>query len=113
MFSPSSRVRVYVCREAVDMRKSFAGLTGLVRGVLERDPLSGHAFLFLNRSRNYVKVLWWDETGYCIHAKRLAQGTFSSLSSGEIDMQTLFQLLSCVELKSVKSRAKYKFIREK
>ena len=83
MFSPSARVRVYVCQEAVDMRKSFSGLSGVVRQLLRKDPLSGHAFLFLNRRRNYVKVLWWDETGYCIYGKRLARishkGMYESL----------------------------------
>jgi len=91
------------------MRKSFSGLSGVVRQLLRKDPLSGHAFLFLNRKRNYVKVLWWDQTGYCIYAKRLAKGSFSALSKSEISLSTLQQLLSALDLKSVRSRAKYEY----
>jgi transposase len=81
----------------------------MVRAILKRDPLSGHAFLFFNRKRNYVKVLWWDESGYCIHAKRLAKGSFSRVEKNEISVSTLQQLLWAVELKSIRSRAKYEY----
>lgn len=58
------------------MRKSFRGLVALVQSVLREDPLSGTVFVFVNRRRNYVKLLVWDRTGYCLFAKKLEQGRF-------------------------------------
>ena len=66
----------------VDMRKSFDGLVGLVQGVLGEDPLSGTLFVFFNRRGNYVKLIYWDRTGFCLFAKRLEQGRFR-LPSGD------------------------------
>jgi transposase len=83
MLGPSSRLRVYVYSGPVDMRLSFDGLSGLVRGVMEQDPLSGHLFCFFNRRRNYVKALYWDTNGYCLWSKRLVRGAFLSLPSGK------------------------------
>ncbi len=84
MFLPSSRVRVYVCVEPVDMRKSFTGLCGVVREVVGEDPLNGHVFCFLNRRRTYVKLLYWDRSAWCIFARRLVQGTFGAVSKKEL-----------------------------
>jgi transposase len=52
--------KVYVATGEVDMRKGFEGLYGLVRDVLGREPLSGHLFLFANKSRSRLKLLFWD-----------------------------------------------------
>ena len=89
-----SRVRVYVCREATDMRCSFRGLSGKVRSVLKEDPLSGHLFCFMNRRKNYVKLLYWDRSGYCIWSKKLTRGTFYLPSMTEITIDNLSQILS-------------------
>lgn len=59
------------------MRKSFNGLVALVQGVLNEDPLSGCLFVFFNRRGNYMKLVTWDRTGYCLFAKRLERGRFS------------------------------------
>lgn len=69
--------RVYVATGAVDLRKGFDGLYGLVRDVLGRDPLSGHLFLFANRTRTRLKVLFWDGSGLWVCAKRLEKGRFA------------------------------------
>jgi transposase len=69
--------RILAYREAVDMRKSFTGLQGLVAGELEEDPLSGTLYVFVNRRRNLLKALFWDRTGYVLLAKRLERGRFS------------------------------------
>ena len=64
------------------MRKSFDGLVALVQNVLLEDPLSGCRFVFFNRRGNYMKLVTWDRTGYCLFAKRLEHGRFR-LPSGE------------------------------
>jgi transposase len=74
----SRAVRVYAYPEAVDLRKGYDGLFGLVKQGLGRDPLSGDLFLFVNRPRRGCKVLVWDGTGLCIFQKRLEQGRFAS-----------------------------------
>ncbi|WP_430384213.1 IS66 family insertion sequence element accessory protein TnpB [Archangium violaceum] len=58
------------------MRKSFDGLSLLARQVLREDPLSGHFFVFFNRTRDMVKVLWWHSGGFCLFSKRLEKGSF-------------------------------------
>lgn len=68
--------KIYIGVEAVDMRKGFDGLYGLVRDRLGQDPLSGHLFLFTNRSRTRLKVLVWDGSGLWVCTKRLEQGRF-------------------------------------
>lgn len=69
-------VRIHVCVQAVDMRKSFDGLALAARQVVGGDPLSGHLFVFFNRRQDIVKSLWWDRGGFAILAKRLERGRF-------------------------------------
>lgn len=76
MLSPGPATKIYLATGATDMRKSFNSLYGIVTGVLQRDPLSGHLFLFCNRRRDRIKVLCFDGSGLWICAKRLEQGTF-------------------------------------
>ena len=71
-----SAVRVFVAAAPTDMRKSFDGLSILVAGRFGKDPLGGDLFVFFNRRRTQVRALFWDRTGYCIVAKKLARGTF-------------------------------------
>ena len=77
MFLSSTERRILAYSEPVDMRKSFNGLVALVQGVLNEDPLSGCLFVFFNRRGNYIKLVTWDRTGYCLFAKRLERGRFS------------------------------------
>jgi len=77
MFGIGAATRVYLAVGATDMRKGFDGLFGLVRERLQEDPLSGHLFLFCNRPRTRLKVLFWDGSGLWVCAKRLEKGCFS------------------------------------
>ena len=56
------------------MRKQYDGLSALVIDIIDEDPQSGHLFLFVNRRRDRLKILWWDGSGYCLLAKRLEHG---------------------------------------
>jgi transposase len=76
MFLSAAPRRILAWSEPVDMRKSFDGLVGLAQNALGEDPLSGSLFVFFNRRGNYLKLVTWDRTGYCLFAKRLEQGRF-------------------------------------
>lgn len=79
MLGSSRRVAVHAFAGPVDLRKGYDGLSALVTGGLERDPLSGDLFLFVNRRRTMAKVLLWDGTGLCVFSKRLEEGRFACL----------------------------------
>src|SRR5262245_8259531 len=74
-FTPEVR-RILAYSKPVDLRKSIDGLVGVVKSVLAEDPLSGALFVFVNRRGNYVKLVGWDRTGWCLFAKRLEHGRF-------------------------------------
>ena len=82
MIGSTRTLRVWAYPEPADLRAGFDGLSALVSRKLGRDPLSGHLFLFVNRTRTRAKVLVWDGTGLCIYAKRLEHGRFASLWAG-------------------------------
>jgi transposase len=70
MFGLSAAVRVYFATEPTDMRKSFDGLDALASGRLALDPLSGHLFVFVNKRRDRIKILYWDRDGMAVWAKK-------------------------------------------
>jgi transposase len=102
MLSLPSSTRVFVCREATDMRSSFDKLTGLTQELLRRDPLSGHLFVFLNRLRTHVKVLYFDRTGLAIWYKRLERGTFTNPLEEEISYRELLCMLEGLQIKKLR-----------
>ena len=67
---------IYLASGATDLRKAFDGLAVLVRENLAQDPLSGSLFVFCNRRRDRIKILFWDQNGYWLCIKRLEAGTF-------------------------------------
>ena len=77
MLAPPHGVRVFLCTQATDMRKSFDGLIAATKSVLGENPLSGHLFVFVNRSRNRAKMLLWENGGFWLCSRRLEQGTFA------------------------------------
>lgn len=79
MIGSTRQVTVYAFGAPADLRKGFDGLSGLVTGELDQDPLSGDLFLFVNRMQTLAKVLVWDGTGLCVYSKRLEQGRFACL----------------------------------
>ena len=104
-----SSTRIFFCNKPTDMRKSFNGLENLVRDVLQEDPFTGHLFVFINKSRNRVKILFWDSDGYCLFYKKLSHGTFcnrhSELSSSKtIETGVLYMILGGIDISFVKHR---------
>ena len=77
MLTFNGNLKVYVALKPCDMRKSFNGLSEIARSVIGVDPSGGAAFLFTNKRRNLIKILYFDGTGYWCVAKRLERGTFS------------------------------------
>lgn len=113
MLSFSSKQRYFLYRGATDMRKSFDGLSGLVRTHFTHSLLSGDVFIFLNRRRDRIKLLMWDISGFAIYYKRLERGTFelpdfsSDQRSLELTWSDLVLLLEGIKLSSVKRRKRY------
>jgi transposase len=77
MLAFPSTMRIFLAVEPIDMRKQFNGLWAVAQGRLEEDPFSGALFVFANKRRNLVKMLYWDGSGVWIFAKRLEKGRFS------------------------------------
>lgn len=112
MLSLPSSVRIFVCLQAADMRRSFDGLAWMVEQYLGADPLSGHLFVFRNRRGDRVKILYWDRDGWAIWYKRLEEGTFRFPRGNERSIQVtatgLSMLLEGIDLQRVKNRKRYK-----
>ncbi len=114
MLSLPLPVRIFLCTQPADMRRSFDGLAQMVREFLQADPLSGHFFVFRSKRSDRVKLLYWDTDGLAIWYKRLEQGTFrfpaasSDSHSLEIRGADLAMLLDGVDLDSVRRRRRYR-----
>ena len=111
MFGLSPAVRVYLAKEPADMRRSFDALAALVQGSLGLDPLSGHLFVFVNKRRDRIKILWWDRDGLAVWAKRLERGTYripdAAASRVEMTAAELTALLAGIDLNTARRRDRY------
>lgn len=101
MLMASASLRVFLARDHVDFRRGFDGLAALTQSVIGQDPLSGHLFVFVNRRRDRMKVLYWDRSGYCLWYKRLEAGVFrmpaGDAASAEISVDDLLLVLQGVD----------------
>lgn len=113
MLSLPASVRVYLSIAPADLRKSFDGLSAQVREVFGREPLDGHLFLFLNRRRDRLKILYWDRDGLALWYKRLEAGTFQLPADAgdaqglELDATQLAMLLGGIDVRSAQRRKRY------
>jgi len=114
MIHPPASVRVYLAMSPCDMRRSFDGLHALVNAVLQLDAFAGHLFVFANKRRDRVKILYWDRDGFAVWAKRLEEGTYAMPFSAsgevrrEITAQELGALLSGIDLSRAQRRKRYR-----
>jgi transposase len=101
-------VRIWLATAPLDMRRSFDALAEQVRVILNDNPMSGHLFVFRNRSSQRLKILWWDKNGYAIYYKRLERGTFAFPCGGEksiaIDSGQLMKLLAGCAIGAIPGR---------
>jgi transposase len=77
MFALTTSHRFLLYRKVTDFRKGFDGLCGLVHNELDREPTSGEVFVFINRTRDRIKLLHWQQGGFVLYYKRLEKGTIS------------------------------------
>ena len=113
MFGFDYNVRYFVCATPVDMRNSFDGLAGVVRNFMQKTPTSGAVFIFFNKNRTHVKLLFWDTDGFTLYYKRLEQGRFQACTatcdtSIEVDKITLNMLLEGVKIDQMRRLKRYK-----
>lgn len=107
-------VRVYLCTGPCDMRRSFDGLHALVTDNMRMDAFAGHLFVFSNKRRDRVKILYWDRDGFAVWAKRLEEGTYAMPFTDtderrrEITAHELGALLSGIDLSQAKRRKRYR-----
>ena len=107
--------RVWLCVQPTDMRRSFDGLSAVVRQHLGEDPSSGQWFAFINRRRTQMKILAFEEGGYCVWSKRLEQGQFAALGAGGARKRALchtefLALLEGVDMVIKRQRKRYKMV---
>ena len=111
MFSLGSGLVYQLYSKRCDMRKSFDGLSGIVRDQLSRDPFSGEVFIFLNRSNTLIKLLQWQEGGFVLYYKRLEKGTFTppKLQAGEtaIKWMDLVHMIGGIQIKEYIKKERY------
>lgn len=120
MIALPSQIRVFLYRLPTDMRKSFNGLIALTESALKQDPLSGSLFVFVNRRRDRIKILYWGQVGFCIWYQQLQQGTYQlpdeeSLGEQETIEVTRSQLsliLDGIDLASACQRRRFQLPRE-
>ena len=120
MIALPPQIRVFLYRLPTDMRKSFNGLVALTESGLKQDPLSGSLFVFVNRRRDRIKILYWGETGFCIWYQQLQKGSYQlpdqdSLADQEtleVTRSQLSLILDGIDLSSARQRMRFQLSSE-
>lgn len=112
MFFPEGQLRVYLYGEPTDLRRSFDGLSAMVRQKLSADPLDGGLYAFINRRGTQIRVLYFDRSGFCLWSKRLEAGRFISdwraVRTRQMDFTGLKLLLEGIEPARYRKRYRLK-----
>lgn len=106
MLTLPGNLRLFLCQHPVNIRKSFEGLSGEIEKHFPGELLTGALFIFLNRKRDHMKVLFWDQDGFVIWFKRLEKGTFAWKwkESDQIDRKTFLMLLEGITPQRIQPR---------
>ena len=120
MIALPPQVRVFLYRVPTDMRKSFNGLVALTESALKQDPLSGSLFVFVNRRRDRIKLLYWGQTGFCIWYQQLQKGTYQlpgedaleGRETVEVTRSQLSLILDGIDLSSARQRTRFQLPKE-
>jgi transposase len=120
MIALPPQIRVSLYRLPTDMRKSFHGLIALTESALKQDPLSGSLFVFFNRRRDRIKILYWGQTGFCIWYQQLQQGTYQlptddalqAEETVEVTRSQLSLILDGIDLASARQRMRFQRSKE-
>jgi transposase len=111
MWGLNKQQRYWLCQDTTDMRRGFDGLSGVVREAMSgHNPLSGDAYIFINRRRNQLKILVWESGGFLLYHKRLEQGTFEQpvpQSDNSLRWDELVLMVEGVKLKGLERRKRY------
>jgi transposase len=121
MIALPPQVRVFLYRLPTDMRKSFHGLVALIESAVKQDPFSGSLFVFLNRQRDRIKILYWGQTGFCIWYQQLQKGTYqlpdekslAAQETMEVTRSQLSLILDGIDLSSARQRMRFQLPRER
>ena len=112
MLGFSANLRYFLCCVPVDMRNGFDGLAGIVRNTLNNDPISGSVFVFLNKPRTHIKLLYWDGDGFALFYKRLERGKYPLTThcnpSKEVKREELLILLEGLSFEKMRRGKRYK-----
>jgi transposase len=115
MIALPPQIRVFLYLPPTDMRKSFPGLVALTEAELKQDPLSGSLFVFLNRRRDRVKILYWGQVGFCIWYQQLQKGTYQLPNQDSLDGRDTLEvtrsqlslILDGIDLASARQRLRF------
>ena len=114
MLGLRSNLRYFLCCHSTDMRNGFDGLSGIVRNYLIKDPVSGDVFIFLNKTRTHIKLLYWDGDGFALFYKRLEKGRYAQCTalnepSREMKREELLMLLEGLFYSDMHRKRRFKF----
>lgn len=113
MFALTSENKFHLYSESTDMRKGFESLSGIVRNVLGANPLNGEVFIFINKPRNKIKLLHWQDSGFVLYYKSLERGTFelpindSKSDSISLSYVQLAMIIDGISIKNLVRRKRY------
>ena len=121
MIALPAQIRVFLYRLPTDMRKSFHGLVALTESAVKQDPLSGSLFVFFNRQRDRIKILYWGQTGFCIWYQQLQKGTYQLPAAKSLEEQETMEvtraqlslILDGIDLSSARQRMRFQLPRER
>ncbi|HYQ59028.1 MAG TPA: IS66 family insertion sequence element accessory protein TnpB [Draconibacterium sp.] len=113
MFALSTDLKFHLYNKATDMRKSFDGLSGIIQNHLGCNPCNGEVFMFINKTRDKIKLLHWQGSGFTLYYKRLEQGTFEipryapGVGSVTLSYTQLAMIIDGLSIKNLQKRERY------